>query len=201
MLEGGGEGGGPPRALVASSGGVGGIQLVGIHPNGTISPIDSAENGTGGFDRLAHARSVDAFRMGAGGDGLDYAVVSSWAGNGVQLVRIHPNGTLEAAGSAKDGTGGFDELAGASDAAVFEMGGWTYALVASHGDDGIQLVRINLDASLAAEGSATDGIGRFNALERPEGVDVLEAGGRDVRLGHPRRGTMRSSSSASRPRP
>ena len=177
----GGDDGGPARALVASSGGGGSIQLVGIHPNGTISPIDSAANGDRGFDRLAGAFAVSAFRMGAG-DGLDYAVVSSTTGNGIQLVRIHPNGTLEAAGSAANGTGGFDELDRASDAAVFEMGGWTYALVASYGGNGIQLVRINPDGSLAAEGSAADGVGRFNALWRPEAVDVLDAGGRTYAL-------------------
>ena len=163
-----------PRAIVAAHGD-NAIQLVSIHPDGTILANGSATNGTTtGFDMLATPAGVTAFRM----DGLDYAVVSSFRGDGIQLVRIHPNGDLDAAGSAADGTRGFDALDGASDAAVFEMGGWMYALVASYYSDGIQLARIHPDGALAAAGSGRDKEdgGEFDHLDNAEGVAVFDAG-------------------------
>ena len=174
-------GDGPPRALVASPGDgtalqpVSIIHLVSIHPNGTLSVNATAEDDTPEFGTLGNAGAATVFEV----DGLTYAIVTASGDKAIQIVRIHPNGTLSNAGSAVNGTGGFDSIGGSTNAAVFEMGGWTYALAPSHLDDGIQLMRINPDGTPVAEGSAKDGDpGGFNALEDADGLAVFKAGGR-----------------------
>ena len=175
--------GGPPRALVASPA-AGVVQLVTVHPNGTMSRNGSAANGAGGFDALARPGEVAVFAVGgeggenAGAGGRTHALVASSADRAVQLVRIHPNGTLAAVGSAANGTGGFDSIAYVLGIAVFEMGGWTYAVASSFGDDGIQLFRIDQDGTLVAEGSAADGARGFDALDQAEDLAVFSAGNR-----------------------
>ena len=178
---------GPPRAIVASSS-ARALQLVTVPPNGTMSHNGSAVHGTGGF-ALDGASRVAVFAMGAGGEGggnskgRTHALVSSSHSHAVQLVRILPNGTLAAAGLAVNGTGGFDSIYNVADIAVFEMGGWTYAVASSFSDDGIQLFRINLDGTMVAEGSAAGGdAGEFGTLVKPDGVAVFGAGGRTYAL-------------------
>ena len=178
-------GDGPPRALVASPGDgtalqpVSIIQLVSIHPNGTLSVNATAADDTLEFDTLKNAGAATVFEV----DGLTYAIVTASGDKAIQIVRIHPNGTLSNAGSAINGTGGFDSIGGSTNAAVFEMGGWTYALAPSVDDNGVQLMRINPDGTPVAEGSAKDGDpGGFDALEDADGLAVFKAGGRTYSL-------------------
>ena len=166
--------GSPPRALVASHD-ADSLQLVSILPNGTLLANGSATRGSGGFDVLDGPTGVTVFDMA----GRTRAVAPSFTGNSLQLVDILPNGDLVDAGSAAAGAGRFGALRGASDAAVFGMGGWTYALVASYTADGIQLIRIDADGDLVDAGSALDGdAGGFDSLDGAEGVAVFDAGGR-----------------------
>ena len=174
---------GPPRALVASHGSDA-VQLVSIHPDGTLSVNGSATNGTGGFDALDGALGAAVFGMdGGGGDGASsrtHAVVAG--GDAIQLIRIHPDGTLAAAGSAFNGTRGFDALWQPEDVTIFRMGGWTYALVASYYSDAIQMVRIDADGgTLAAAGSAFNGAPGF-ALDGARGIASFDAGNRTYAL-------------------
>ena len=172
-------------AIVASQGGYGfdddGIQLIRIHPNGTLSAADSAANGTAGFDLVHDVYDIEAFRM----DGKQYAVAASWNGDGIQLIRIDADGTLVRNGSATNGTGGFTTLDGAIGVATLSMGNGTYAVVAAGGDGGgvppnpgaVQLVRIHANGTLEAAGSATDGPGGFDELAAPHKADTFEIGG------------------------
>ncbi len=175
---------GPPRALAASPGAssnrhVSIIQLVSIHPDGTLSVNATAVDDTPEFDTLGNAGAATVFEVG----GLTHAVVTASGDKAVQIARIHPDGTLSNAGSAVNGTGGFDSIGGSTNAAVFEMGGWTYALAPSAADDGIQLMRINPDGTPVAEGSAKDGDpGGFDALDGADGLAVFKAGGRAYSL-------------------
>ncbi len=169
---------GPPRALVASTDDDI-IQLVSVHPNGTLSVNATAKDDTPEFETLENAAGATVFEV----DGLTYAAVTASGDNAIQIVRIHPNGTLSNAGSAVNGTGGFDSIGGSTNAAVFEMGGWTYALAPSDADDGIQLMRINPGGTPVAEGSAKDGDpGGFDALWGADGLAVFKAGGRTYSL-------------------
>ena len=169
---------GPPRVLVASTDDDI-IQLVSIHPDGTLSVNATAKDDTPEFETLENAAGATVFEV----DGLTYAVVTASGDKAIQIVRIHPDGTLSNAGSAVNGTGGFDSIGGSTNAAVFEMGGWTYALAPSDADDGIQLMRINPGGTPVAEGSAKDGDpGGFDTLWGADGLAVFKAGGRTYSL-------------------
>ena len=171
--------GGNTYAMVAAgrSPVVQGVQLVRIHGNGTIEPVASAVHGSGGYT-LRHAQSVDAFEMG----GAAYAAVTSWQGNGaIQLIRIHEDGRLEAAGSAHGGSGGFPRFYGARAADTFEMGNATYVSVvwsyaATGRDSGMLLARVHEDGRLEAVSSATDGTAGFGMLRGADGADAFEVG-------------------------
>ena len=116
------------------------IQLIRIHPDGTLAAAGSAFNGTaGGFDTLGHPQDVDVFEMG----GWPYALVTSFASDGIQLVLIDADdGAFAAVGSATNGPGGFTALGNADGVAAFDAGNITYALVASHNDHGVQMIRL-----------------------------------------------------------
>ena len=165
--------GGNAYALVTAT--EGGVQLVRVHGNGTIEPAGSAVHGSGGFDTLSQADDADVFEMG----GSTYAMVAagrSFVTQGVQLVRIHEDGRLEAAGSAAHGSGGFT-LRHAQGVAAFEMAGGTYAAVASwHGAGAIQLIRIHEDGRLEAAGSAHGGTGGFPRFYGARAADTFEMG-------------------------
>ena len=156
-----------------------GVQLIRVHGNGTLEPAGSARDGLGGFDALGGAAAVDVFTAGAGGGGggQAYAIAASPRDDGVQLIRVHENGTLEPAGSARDGLGGFDALGGAADVRAFAMGGQAYAMAASPRDDGVQLIRVHGNGTLEPAGSARDGLGGFDALGGAAAVDAFHAAG------------------------
>ena len=174
------ETGGDTYAMVAAgrSSGVQGVQLVRIHGNGTLEPAGSAVHGSGGYT-LRHAQAVDAFETG----GATYAAVASWHGHGaVQLIRIHGDGRLEAAGSAHGGSAGFPRFYGAKAVDAFEMGGATYISVvwsyaATNFDSGMLLARVHVDGTLEAVSSVTDGSDGFRLLRGADGADAFEMGG------------------------
>ena len=123
---------------VAASVGNSGVQLVRVHDNGTLE----AEGSLGNSDTLElnQAWDVDAFHLGRSA----YALAVADADSGAQLMRIHEDGTLRAAGTARDGVGGFEELYQPEGVKVFETAeGRTFGMVAARGDDGVQLVRIS----------------------------------------------------------
>ena len=150
------------------------VQLIRVHENGTLKAADEAIDGND-FDRLRNAEGIEAFRMGAAA----YAIAAAPADNGVQLIQIHANGTLEARESlADDGIGGTLELAGASRAAAFNMSGHAHALVAGTNDNGVQLIRIHANGTLEArESLADDGQGGDVRLRGAYGVAVFNLSG------------------------
>ena len=156
-------------AAVASRGS-GAVQLVRIHGNGTLEAADAAFNGTRGFDALSGPQDIDAFEM----DDKTYVIATSTVESAVQLIRVHGNGTMSAAGSARDEVGGFDELYGALRVDAFEMDGRTYAAVASYTDDGVQTILIHGDGTLSPAGSVTDGLDGFDRLDSASGVVVVD---------------------------
>ena len=156
-------------AVVASQSA--GVQAVRVHDNGTLEAVSSlADNST---LALGGARGVDVIKTDGG---RTYAAVASYNDDGVQLVRVYDNGTLEAAGSLVDNTLEL-KLDSAAAVAAFGMGGRTYAAVASYDDDGVQLVRIGDNGDVFAEGSASDGQD-FPELHQAYGIDAFEMGNR-----------------------
>ena len=156
-----------------------GVQLVRIHGNGTLSPAGSLADNLA--LELNGPRGVAAFEMG----GAPHALIASERDNGVQLVRVQGDGALFPAGSAADGTRGFDELTGATAVTVLgnDGSGGVYAAVASRWDDGVQLVRVRgSDGSLFPAGSAADNTGGFAELQGAHGIAAFGEGGRSYAL-------------------
>ena len=84
---------------IAAAHGDGGVQLMRIHGgNGTLSPVAHATNSPGSFDKLGGAHNAAVFAL----NGSMHAIVAGFWDDGVQLVRIHPNGDLSAPGSLAD---------------------------------------------------------------------------------------------------
>ena len=160
--------GGEAHALVASFMGDA-VQLIRVR-SGELVAAGSAIDGHAGFDALDGASGVAQFSIG---DDV-YALASSYHDDAVQLIRVHGNGTLEAAGSARDGHAGFDALDGASGVAVFRAGGDTYALASSYHDDAVQLIRVHGNGTLEAAGSARDGRAGLDSLDGALGSPPLK---------------------------
>ena len=170
------------------------VQLIRIHGNGTLEGISWAGDtdtagpvaGTtaiGPFPNLNHARSVDAFEMG----NRTYAIAASHGDRGVQLIRIHGNGTLEGISWARDtdtagpvaGTtaiGPFPRLNGPRDIDTFKLGAATHAIVAARDDDGVQLIHIHKNGTLEGVGSASDGAPGFDRLGLAASVNAFKLG-------------------------
>ena len=173
--------GGDTYALVAAlyddgdsdpNDGGGGLQLVRVRGDATLEANSSmaVSDGDPGFERLETPYNVAAFSMG----GDTYALVTSTHGDeGVQLVRVRGDATLEAAGNATDGNGGFEALNGTRGVDVFRMGNATYAMVAAETDDAVQLIRVRADGALEAVSSAFNGTRGFDALDGAHGVSVF----------------------------
>ena len=163
--------------VLATSASDNGVQLIRVNENGTLSPAGFAQNGTRGFDMIDAGFDIAAFEMNGG---EQYAIVTDPRNHGVQLIRIHENGTMKAISSATDGMNGFEELEGALGIDVFEMNGGAYAIVSSLNDNGVQLIRIHGNGMLQANGSAINGAAGFDGdfeLDRPWQVDAFEMNG------------------------
>ena len=165
--------GGEAHALVAASAGDDGVQLVRIRGDGTLEARGSL--GDNATLELDGAYGVAAFSLG----GAPHALVAGHDDDGVQLVRIRGDGTLEARGSLGENNTHNTHLAldGPRDVAAFNLSGrGTHALVASEGDNGVQLIRIHANGTLEPLGSATDGARGFEELGDAFGVAAFKLG-------------------------
>ena len=151
-----------------------GVQLVRVHKNGTLEARGSlSDDGPGGDRELRQAFGVAVFEL----NGSAHALATGHGDAGVQLIRIHENGTLEARDSlSDDGTGGVLNLDGPRGVAAFDLGNRTFALVASQGDNGVQLIRVHKNGTLEPAGPALDGAGDFGRIAGPFNVDMLALG-------------------------
>ena len=168
------EAGNANYVMVAGAGDGNVVRLFRLNDDGTLQANGSATNGTDGFDAISGSYGIAAFDM----DGGAYALVNTAGDNGTQLIRVHNNGTMEAADSAFNGADGFDGLGGATGVSTFSAGGDPYAVVASNGGDAAQLIRIRGDGKLLQAGSAFDGMGGFDELDGAYSVVAFEAAGR-----------------------
>ena len=116
-----------------------GVQLIRVHSDGALSAADSAhDDDRYGFVELLNPFDVDTFKT----NGTTYAVVAARDDQGVQMIRINPDGTLTAAGFATDGQKDFEVLRGASGIDTFELGGVQHAIVSAYWNHGVQLIRL-----------------------------------------------------------
>ena len=129
------------------------VQMIHVRDGSTLTLGNHAEDGSGGFGALENVAYVDAFALRDGGA---YAMAASDGDDdAVQLIRVRDDATLAAADEARDGRGAYDSLDSPSDIDVFVLrNGDTYALVASEGDDAVQLIRVHEDGTMSAADSA-----------------------------------------------
>ena len=171
--------------LLGSPGSLGGSKAIVIdttmHPilAAADSATDSRNDNPTDFEALDEARGVATFEEG----GITYAIVTA-AGpseRAVQLIRVNENGTLSAAGVARDGQGGFWALHGATGIDAFAMGGVAYAIVASEDENAVQLIRIE-NGTMYPAGTARESIignpTDFEALLRAIDVAAFEMNNR-----------------------
>jgi len=117
-------------------------------------------------DELTRAYAVDTFMAG----GAAHAVVTSHKGDGFQILDLQDPGNPKGAGSARDNTDGFSQLAGASDVKTFTAGGEPYAIITAATDNGFQIVDLKAPNKPVAVGSGTDGEQGYDTLAGAVGV-------------------------------
>ena len=158
---------GHPHALAASYNS-NGTQLIRIHENGTLEAgeilIDNDDL------ELSRASRADAFTM----NGTVHAVVAGHEDDGVQLVRIWNNGTLEARG----GLNATDNLAIITPRGVeaFYLDGRPHVLVTARDGHAVQLVRVHWNGTLEGMSQVADGAGGLG-LRSPTGVSAFNSSG------------------------
>ena len=159
-------------ALVASYWNDDGVQIIDI--TNPASPVATANitDGSGGFDTLFESRSVTTTQIG----NSHYALVASSGDHGVQIIDITNPASPVATASITDDSGGFGELNGAYSVTTTQIGNSHYALVASNGDHGVQIIDITNPASPVATANITDGSGGFDTLSGPRSVTTTQIG-------------------------
>ena len=99
----------------------------------SLTAADSITDTDGTFE-LDGARGIATFTSG----NSTYAAVAAYWDDGVQILNVTDPTAITAAGSIS-GTG-TPALDGASNIAIFESGGSTYAAVTAESDDGVQIL-------------------------------------------------------------
>ena len=126
-----------------------GIQIADITDPARPIPVSAVFDGEGGYEALLYPYDVKVYREG---DGI-YAVVSANYEDGIQLIDVTDPASPVPIDAAFDDAGGFTALARPMYLDFFEMGGRTYAVVASQGerypdvatdgDGGIQIIDVS----------------------------------------------------------
>ena len=171
----------------------GGIQVAALSPDGMLKAVDSATDSidllshsiltimslfgvgsstafdAGGFDELDGASDITTVTMGD----TVYVLVASLEDSGIQVAALSYDGMLSAVDSATDGIGGFDALYGASGITTVIIDDAVYVLVASRGDDSIQVATLSPEGMLSAVDSAADGIDGFDTLEGANAITTI----------------------------
>ena len=102
-------------------------QLIDVTDPGSPVAVGNATDGVGGFTELEGARgaqSVDIITISE----CTYAVVASWADNGVQLLNVTDPSVPAPVDAVTDGERGFTELLG--------------AIAVAQQDNGVQLINL-----------------------------------------------------------
>ena len=149
-----------------------GVQILNITDPSNITAAGSITDS--GSLELEGPRGIAVYESG----GTRYAVVAGYADDGVQIINITDPASPTAVAAVTDGgtdsnSGTFDELDGAWDIAVYEIGTARYAAVTASFDDGIQILNITDPADITAAGSISGTGGVFDSAR---GIDIFESG-------------------------
>ena len=135
--------------------------------------VKSLVDGSNGYTKLLHPTSIATATIGSS----TYAVVTSASSHesarltsqvvgsssithddGVQIIDITNPRSPSAVSAIADDTNNFTRLNGASSIATITIGSSTYALVASVGDAGVQIIDITEPSDPIAVSAAGDGL-------------------------------------------
>ena len=152
-----------------------GVQIINITTPTTPTVTASITDGAGGFDRLNGATDIATVTIGQS----IYALVTANVDNAVQIIDITnpatPTPVFAVFDGLSDGTNIFGELGEATSITTIKVGSFTYALVASAGDNGVQIIDITNPARPTAASSISD-----NSVDGDGNTFTTLAGARDV---------------------
>ena len=164
----------PGPAGGAPLGAAGGGPIAVDHAAPVLVGSGSAAQGSG-FTRLTTVSSVAALEAG----GKQYILAGY---NGIELIRVHENGTMESMDTATNADSDFERLGTINGIDAFEMGGGSYAIASSAGSGGgVQLIRVHGNNDTLAGVSSLGGIaGAWRADAFRMGVDADRDGEDDT---------------------
>ena len=139
----------------------------------TGNGADHTDSYPTGYFVLHGASGVDTFEIGTD----RYAIIASIRDDGFQIIDVTDPSSPSAAGSGIDNDGTNDSpypvLDDASGVKTFEIGTDMYAIIASEGDDGFQIINMTDPSSPSAAGS---GSGGYTVLDDASDVDIFTVG-------------------------
>ncbi len=143
------------------------VQIIDITDPASPRAVSSVFDEQDGFDALGRANDVEVYEA----SGRTYALVTSRSDNAVQIIDVTDPASPRAVHGVADDQDGFDALAGANSIEVVAISGSTYALVASHADNAVQIIDITDPAAPIPVAGIFDGKGGFTA---PSAVPVYD---------------------------
>ena len=128
-----------------------GFQIIDVTNPSNPSAAGSGDDGSGGYTELNGANGVDTFNMTDNNNMTStYAIIVNRGdgdddndNGGIQIINMTDPHTPSAAGHFSDNLS--TVLRGANAVEIFEIGPYTYAIVASRADDGFQIVELTND--------------------------------------------------------
>ena len=117
-----------------------GIQIIDITDPASPTAVSAVSDEENGFTELDGARGITTTVIGDS----TYALVASFDDDGIQIIDITDPASPTAVSAVSDEEGGFTALDGAYAVTTAAIGGDMYALVASFGDDGIQIIALSI---------------------------------------------------------
>ena len=152
----------------------GGVQIIDMTDPASPAPVAAITDDTDGFTMLAGSSGVAIAQI----SDYTYVVVTARYDHGVQIIDVTNPASPAPVAAITDDTDGFTMLRGASDIAITQISGRTYAVVTALRDDGIQIIDMTDPASPAPVAAITDDTDGFTTLSGADGVAITQISGR-----------------------
>ena len=152
---------------------VGGVQIIDVTNPYSPSATAAVTDGSGGFDNLECAWSVDTFVAGNG----TYAIVAAYSDDGIQIINVtDPDSPTPTASINHNST--YPELESPIRVTAETIGNSTYALVSGYGSAGVQIINVTDPGRPVAAAAMRDGQDGFDELDKPYGSAIARYGDR-----------------------
>ena len=130
-----------------------GVLITNVNNPASPSFVAYVTDGQDGFTTLNSVQSIATTTIGSS----TYALVASYFDHGVQIIDITNPYAPTPVSAVTDGQDNFTTLSFAFSIATTTIGSSTYALVASSGDSGVQIINITNPSSPTPASAVTDG--------------------------------------------